>query len=123
MTDYSYVFNAHPSFIESIYKKYQDDPASVEDGWRSFFQGFEFGQNGESGSNGKAITSSELTREFAALSIIHGFRDRGHLLSTTNPIRERRDRRPHLDLQDYGLSENDRNVQLKQKMSTSVVTG
>jgi 2-oxoglutarate dehydrogenase E1 component len=39
--------------------------------------------------------------------LIHGFRQRGHLLSTTNPIRTRRDRRPHLDPGDYRLSEED----------------
>ena len=46
------------------------------------------------------------------LSIIHGFRQRGHLLSTTNPIRPRRDRTPHLDLTDYNLSNEDLNKSL-----------
>ena len=114
MSDYSYVFNAHPSYIDSMYKKYLTDPDSVEDGWRSFFQGFEFGQsNGhESSSKGhisSSSTSDNLEGEFGVMSIIHGFRDRGHLLSTTNPIRQRRDRRPHLDLADYKLTESDLN--------------
>ena len=120
MSDYSYVFNAHPTFIESMYKQYQQDPSSVEDGWRTFFQGFEFSSkmNGASnangaatanGSNGQAVSSSKIDKEFGVQSIIHGFRSRGHLLSTTNPIRDRRDRRPHLDLGDYNLSEADLN--------------
>ncbi len=117
MSDYSYVFNAHPSFIDSMYQRYLTDPESVEDGWRSFFQGFEFGScNGhESSSNGAQTTdsSSVLSKEFGVMSIIHGFRDRGHLLSTTNPIRERRDRRPHLDLNDYSLAESDRSHKFK----------
>ena len=108
MKDFSYVFNAHPSYIESIYEKYQQDPTSVEDGWRSFFEGFEFaGKNGHSTTNGQAAMSQELSKEFGVRSIIHGFRSRGHLLSTTNPIRQRRDRKPHLDLTDFGLGEND----------------
>ena len=111
MSDYSYVFNAHPSFIESMYEQYQKDPNSVEDGWRSFFQGFEFAQNGNGNSNGNgASTSGSSTisaKEFGVQSIIHGFRNRGHLLSTTNPIRQRLDRKPHLDLADYQLSEAD----------------
>jgi 2-oxoglutarate dehydrogenase E1 component len=111
MSDYSYVFNAHPTFIESMYQKYQADPASVEDGWRSFFQGFEFGStNGhETQSNGSSTStaSGDLSKELGVMSIIHGFRDRGHLLSTTNPIMERRDHRPHLDLADYNLSDQD----------------
>ncbi len=114
MSDYSYVFNAHPTFIESMYNKYRQDPASVEDGWRTFFQGFEFASN-KNGSNGKSTngssnghsTTAVSPKEFGVLSIIHGFRSRGHLLSTTNPIRQRRDRAPHLDLNDYNLSESD----------------
>ena len=107
MKDYSYVFNAHPSFIESMYLQYQQDPNSVEDGWRTFFQGFEFAtkhSNGHS-SNGTATSSKNVDKEFGVLSIIHGFRSRGHLLSDTNPIRTRRNRQPHLDLADYNLSD------------------
>ena len=113
MSDYSYVFNAHPSFIETMYEQYQKDPQSVEDGWRSFFQGFEFAQqgNGHSNGNGNGHTKTTGTafnpKEFGVQSIIHGFRNRGHLLSTTNPIRERLDRKPHLDLSDYNLTEAD----------------
>ena len=117
MKDYSYVFNAHPSFIDEMYSKYANDPSSVDEGWRLFFEGFEFGNisdssNGvpssaASGAKGQILENSE--KEFGVLSIIHGFRSRGHLLSTTNPIRERLDRKPHLDLSDYNLSESDLN--------------
>ena len=110
MKDYSYVFNAHPSYIESLYKNYQQDPASVEDGWRLFFEGFEFGSNGHAVSDASGTTDKDfVVKEFGVLSIIHGFRSRGHLLATTNPIKQRKDRKPHLDLNDYGLDESDLN--------------
>ncbi len=102
MKDYSYVFNAHPSFIDNMYSKFVENPSSVEDGWRSFFEGYEF--NNKNGSDSKGLLSD---KEFAVNAIIHGFRQRGHLLSTTNPIRDRRDRKPHLNLADYNLSEAD----------------
>ncbi len=112
MKDYSYVFNAHPSFIEEMYLKYQESPQKVEDGWRSFFEGFEF--NSASLDAGISTSSSVVdSKEFGVLAIINGFRMRGHLLSTTNPIRERRDRRPHLDLNDYGLSDADLDLTFK----------
>ncbi len=125
MSDFSYVFNAHPSYIESLYKQYQDNPESVEDGWRTFFAGFEFSEqdtksltNGISTTNGTTngihngktasiAGTNDRKKEFGVMSIIHGYRSRGHLLSKTNPIRERRDRKPHLDLNDYNLSEAD----------------
>src|SRR6187549_256481 len=111
MKDYSHVFNAHPQYIDALYQSYQKDPLSVDQGWRLFFEGFEFGQGG----NGHAAMETfpataplaDAIKEFGVMSIIHGFRSRGHLLSTTNPIRQRKDRRPHLDLADYNLSEED----------------
>lgn len=111
MKDYSYVFNAHPSFIESMYKNYQQDPTSVDDGWRLFFDGFEFSNNGHgvSDAEGQTLGKNLSEKEFGVMSLIHGFRSRGHLLSTTNPIKARKDRRPHLDLADYSLDESDMN--------------
>ncbi|GLR17003.1 2-oxoglutarate dehydrogenase E1 component [Portibacter lacus] len=110
MSDYSYVFNAHPTYIEDMYSKYQSDPATVDQAWRTFFEGFDFGASANgNGAIETALGSSNTTKEFGVLSIIHGFRSRGHLLSTTNPIRSRRDRRPHLDLSDYNLEESDLN--------------
>ena len=109
MKDYSYVFNAHPGFIESMYKNYQQDPASVDDGWRLFFDGFEFSNNGYavSDSNGQTSEKNLSEKEFGVMSLIHGFRNRGHLLSTTNPLKPRKDRHPHLELSDYGLENSD----------------
>lgn len=106
MADYSYVFNAHPTFIEDMYVKYKSNPDQVEESWRTFFEGFEFGSNGN-GAVDQAIKSDNISKEFGVLSIIHGFRSRAHLLSTTNPIRSRRDRSPHLDLNDYNLEHSD----------------
>lgn len=110
MRDYSYVFNAHPSFIENMYNQYRQDPESVDQGWRVFFDGFEFSQNGNGTHKTEGLnTMSENVseKEFGVLSIIHGFRTRGHLLSTTNPIKERKNRQPNLDLSDYSLDESD----------------
>ena len=100
------------------YSKYANDPTSVDDGWRLFFEGFEFGNvsdvsNGAPSATASAVKNEILensTKEFGVLSIIQGFRSRGHLLSTTNPIRERLDRKPHLALSDYNLSDDDLNL-------------
>jgi len=111
MKDYSHVFNAHPQYIDALYQSYQQNPENVDEGWRLFFEGFEFGHNGNGHAPIENTTISapvtDAIKEFGVMSIIHGFRNRGHLLSTTNPIRQRKDRRPHLDLADYNLSESD----------------
>lgn len=106
MNDFSIITNAHPSFIEAMYEQYQTDPQSVEATWRAFFQGFEFSQNGN-GSAAPTQVAPADTKEFAVLSLIKAYRNRGHLLSKTNPIRERRDRHPNLNPEDFGLTEED----------------
>ncbi len=108
MKDYSYVYNAHPTFIEKMYREYNQNPESVDSGWRTFFEGFEFAGSAQKDevSDGEYLSGS-VVKEFGVLSLIHGYRTRGHLLSDTNPIRKRKNREPHLNLQDYDLTQND----------------
>ncbi|MEI6409222.1 MAG: 2-oxoglutarate dehydrogenase E1 component [Bacteroidota bacterium] len=111
MKDFSAVFNAHPQYIDQMYKSWQSEPTSVESDWQAFFKGFDFALTSANG-NGAAVssnngTATNLNKEFGVIGLIHGYRDRGHTLSTTNPLKPRKDRMPRLDLADYGLSESD----------------
>lgn len=108
MKDFSFISNAHPAFIESLYEQYQRDPELVEESWRTFFKGFDFAHlnNGHS-SNGAATAPAFDEKEIQVLSLIRAYRNRAHLESTTNPIRKRRDRHANLALADFGLSESD----------------
>ena len=116
MSDYSFIANAHPSFIDSMYQRYQENPESVEEGWRTFFKGFDYSDGAASNGNGRAklaATNGTSTnddfneKEFQVLSLIKAYRNRGHLLSTTNPIRQRKDRNPQLGIEDFGLTAAD----------------
>jgi 2-oxoglutarate dehydrogenase E1 component len=117
MSDFSHVANAHPQYIESLYTEYLKDANSIDPSWSAFFKGFDYyadnNGNGNGSSNGKTATATTVStgaipeKELAVMMIIDGYRHRGHLLSTTNPIKARLDRAPHLDLADYGLQESD----------------
>ena len=109
MKDYSAIFNAHPDYIDTMYKLYQQDADQVDEGWRAFFKGFDFADQSTSGLLPPIASGFDLENEFKVMALIHGFRDRGHLLSVTNPIRKRKDRQPHLEIVDYGLTEIDLN--------------
>lgn len=109
MKDLSFIFNAHPSYIESMYSDYQTNPENTEEGWRLFFKGFDMAlsSNGHAEPASTALDTDQLGKEIKVFAIIKAYRDRGHLRSTTNPIRARRDRIPNLDLQDFNLTEAD----------------
>ena len=44
MDKFSYLSNASVDVIDEEFKKYKENPESVEFGWRKFFEGFEFSQ-------------------------------------------------------------------------------
>ena len=111
MTDFSFIANAHPSYIESLYEQYLQDPNSVEESWRLFFKGFDFNMkvNGATAANGSAtgLSTEHIRKELRVHWLIIAHRNRGHLLSTTNPLKPRKDRKPFLEVEDFGLSEAD----------------
>jgi len=108
MDKLTYLSNADSSYIDGLYQAYKQDPESVDFGWQKFFEGFDFGQNaGESvGISGDA-TPDHVLKEINVLNMINGYRDRGHLFTQTNPVRERRKYYPGKELETFGLSEAD----------------
>ena len=42
MDKYSFIGAVHSNMIEMMYDQYIQNPDSVDEGWRSFFQGFDF---------------------------------------------------------------------------------
>lgn len=115
MKDFSYITNSHPAYIESLYQDFVKDPASVDPDLKKFFEGFDFAvSNGlhttvAAPATGAAPAGSGIDwmKEIRVYRLILGYRNKGHLLAKTNPIRPRRDRGANLDLAFFGLGEAD----------------
>jgi 2-oxoglutarate dehydrogenase E1 component len=111
MDPHSYLANSDINAIESLYQQYKSNPQSVDSSWQRFFEGFEF-QRAEfaplpGGEGLGGAVSSEVIKEFKVINLINGYRQRGHLFTETNPVRERRKHQPTLALENFGLSEQD----------------
>lgn len=103
MDPLSFLSNVEPKTLDSLYTQYLNDPKSVDRSWRLFFAGFDLANThfGEGGA-------SPLTlKEFKVLELIHGYRTRGHLFTSTNPVRERRTYTPTLAIENFDLSDSD----------------
>ncbi len=107
MDKLTYLSNADSSYIDGLYQSYKEDPNSVDFGWQKFFEGFEFGQGAEAPSFEPGNVSEQALKEINVLNMIHGYRDRGHLFTDTNPVRERRKYYPGKELETFGLSDSD----------------
>ena len=108
MDKFSFLSNGDVNAFEDLYKKYKQEPSSVETGWARFFEGFEFQKANYEDSEGGF--SENMHKEFKVLNLIEDYRQRGHLFTKTNPVRERRKYNPSLELKNYGLSEEDKNT-------------
>jgi 2-oxoglutarate dehydrogenase E1 component len=126
MDKFTYIANAHVSYIDELYAAYQRDATSIDPSWKEFFDGFDFalthyGQEGITSSvpaattNATAATQASgtimdlgmLPKEIRVRALIHGYRSRAHLRSKTNPVRERRDRKPLINPENFGLGDAD----------------
>lgn len=106
MIGHSYLSNADVNSIDDLYSQYQTQKDSVDFGWQKFFEGFDLAQ-GNSGISSQAV-SEDMLKEINVLNLInYGYRTRGHLFTETNPVRERRNYSPNLDISNFGLTNND----------------
>jgi 2-oxoglutarate dehydrogenase E1 component len=104
MDKISYVGNADVNAIDDLYESYRKDPNSVDEGWKKFFEGFEFAQTSYEEGGG---VPENFQKEFKVINLIEGYRSRGHLFTRTNPVRERRKYSPTLDIENFGLEKAD----------------
>jgi 2-oxoglutarate dehydrogenase E1 component len=127
MKDFSFITNSHPAYIEGLYQDFVKDPGAVDPEFRKFFEGFDFAVAQGKAGNGVAATNGSYTstagtkaagamttadgvdwkKELGAYRLILGYRNKGHLIAKTNPIRQRKDRGANLELSFYGFTDED----------------
>ncbi|HEV8132478.1 MAG TPA: 2-oxoglutarate dehydrogenase E1 component [Acidobacteriota bacterium] len=88
-------------YIESLYQRYLQDPASVEPSWRYFFQGVEFAREGAS------PVVSKFTQDTHIFDLIHAYRKWGHLIAKIDPLGMNQEMHPELELENLGFSEDE----------------
>ena len=114
MDRFSFLGSVHADFFEEQYERYLKNPDGTEPSWRAFFQGYDFAKEvySEEDLVGAGV-SDEVIKEFHVLNLIQGYRSRGHLFTHTNPVRDRREYKPTLALENFGLSKEDLDTEFK----------
>jgi 2-oxoglutarate dehydrogenase E1 component len=114
MKDFSYITSAHPAYIEGLYADFLKNQDSVDPELKKFFEGFDFAMSfaPKSPVNGaiaaeQVAGSVNIPKELAVYRLVLGYRNKGHLLADTNPVRKRKDRGANLELSFFGLDDKD----------------
>lgn len=103
MDKFTYIGNSDVNAIDDLYQKYVANPESVDIQWARFFEGVDFAKTDfDSGE-----IPENFQKEFKVITLINGYRSRGHLFTKTNPVRERRKYEPSLAIENFELEAAD----------------
>ncbi len=102
--------------LEAKYAQWCEDPRSVEETWSAFFEGFELGNAqpkrredvtaGEAPA-GSACSDNDLVFFGRVVAFIYNYRTLGHTQAHINPLEDKPERNPRLNIDQFGLSEAD----------------
>jgi 2-oxoglutarate dehydrogenase E1 component len=116
----TFVQRANLDLIEDYFRRWQNDPASVDDSWRSFFEGYSLGLDASPSASGSASASASRAalaqgetpsaRAQAAVTLLtDAYREYGHYLANLDPLKLTPPRQSHdfLELSAFELSDSD----------------
>ena len=121
----SYLFGGNAPFVEELYEKYLENPASVPEEWRSYFDRLQllegggakdvahapivesFAQQAKAGPR-RAPAAGLDRKQVSVIQLVAEYRFRGCLLADIDPLkRQQRPHIPELDPAYYDLTESD----------------
>ncbi len=97
-----FVLRENADYIDQQYARWLADPASVPEDWALFFAGMDLGSRREMAAPGVAAGPYAGVR-----SLVHAFREFGHLAARLDPLGDGEDHHPFLEPAAYGLAEAD----------------
>jgi 2-oxoglutarate dehydrogenase E1 component len=87
--------------IEAQYQRWRQDPHSLDESWRLFFEGFELGRDG------KATAVETSRQQIGVVRLIDAYRSLGHVFANLDPLSEPQTDSLVKDLSEFNLSEAD----------------
>jgi len=123
------ILRASPDFVDAMYRRWRDDPDSVDPSWALFFAGMEWGGDGRSG-NGAAsglrvdeedepivltargalpegIEQEHVASALRIYDVVYTYRAYGHLIARLDPLGRNPESHPLLALSEFGFTEDD----------------
>src|SRR5580765_5196537 len=114
MAGFEAVSLASKDYVAEQYRRWQEDPSSVDERWAIFFAGFDLGADGN--GNGfapgatehpQAVVDTGEVRVLGVYGLVQGYRERGHTMADLNPLEPAPAANPDLDWDEFGFSEAD----------------
>ena len=105
--------------LEENYRRWQENPESVDSGWSAFFEGFELGnlpqRNGAVAGAPPRAEPGEGSLQTRVDGLVYAYRTLGHTIALVNPLAEKRPENPALTLRELGFNEKDLDLRVSSK--------
>lgn len=98
MTQPSFATRWNQGALEDAYRRWRNDPNSVDESWRLFFEGFELG-------TARSVATDDTCAQMGIVRVINAYRELGHFIARLDPLNDARLTHPHLELSEFGLRE------------------
>ena len=107
MPDLRSFHGPNEGYVLDLYEQYQRDPASVDAGWRAFFDQLPPGGLKDHASGPLSVDSAPIELILRAHRLAQAIRARGHTASRLDPLGNNTDEDPALQPETYGITEAD----------------
>src|SRR6266702_1750149 len=107
---------ANLQLIEDNYRRWRQNPKSVDSGWAAFFEGFELGETPErNGAVAKPAEVRESSLQSRVDGLVYAYRTLGHTIAQLDPLLDKRRENPLLTLRELGFNEKDLDLRVSSK--------
>src|SRR5205814_3767178 len=107
---------ANLDLLDENYRRWRQNPESVDSGWAAFFEGFELGELPErDGAVARAAEGREGSLQSRVDGLVYAYRTLGHTIARLDPLADRRRENPLLSLRELGFSEKDLDMHVSSK--------
>src|SRR5947199_5529945 len=110
---------ANLDLLEENYRRWQENPESVDSGWSAFFEGFELGnlpqRNGAAVSAPARAGARESPLQTRIDGLVYAYRTLGHTIARANPLADKRPENQLLSLRELGFAEKDLDLRVSSK--------
>ncbi len=111
---------ANKDYVAEQYRRWRDDPRSVDESWQLFFAGFELAADGQNGvasalrddggpasPQAAAAPGDQEAPVLGVFDLVHSYRELGHLVAHLNPLAPPPAGHPLLEPSEFGFGEGD----------------
>lgn len=108
------------ALLDENYARWKQNPASVDQTWSAFFEGFELGfaqmKNGAPAKTETAATpAGEVPLQTRVDGLVYAYRTLGHTIANLDPLSQERPEQPLLSLRELGFNDKDLDLVVSSK--------